>query len=117
MARCLDIVESSLDFDKLGFKLNGELDEDSIPFEWGLLSPAEKARKIRLAKYNCLPSQDVPHGVKTAHATAMAIIKARATENSGTRVLNLEVSTFPAPAPFKPEKDSIDAEFEVIDLE
>jgi hypothetical protein len=117
LTKCLDIVECSLDFDKLGFTTDGQVDEDNLPFEWGLLSPNEKARKIRLAKYNCLPSKDVPHGVKAAHETLIGIIKARAQEASGTRVLNLEVSQFPAPAPLKQAEESIDAEFEVIDIE
>jgi hypothetical protein len=117
LIQCLDIVESSLDFAELGFNAKGEVDEDLLPLEWSLLTPNEKARKIRLAKYNCLPSADVPHGVKMAHATLIGIIKARATEKSGTKILNLEVSQFPAPAPLKQEKEAIDADFEVIDLE
>lgn len=115
--KCLDIVETSLDFDKLGFDADGQVDEEGLPGEWLMLSPAEKARKIRLAKYNCLPSKDVPHGIKVAHDTLVGIIKARAQEASGTRVLNLEVSQFPAPAPLTQGKEAIDAEFEVIDIE
>lgn len=117
MVQCLDIVESSLDFAALGFDASGEVDEDQLPFEWGLLTPHEKARKIRLAKYSCLPSAEVPHGVKLAHSTLIGIIKARAQEKSGTRILNLEVSSFPAPAPLTPEKGAIDADFEVIDVD
>jgi hypothetical protein len=117
LVQCLDIVEGSLDFASLGFNANGELDEESLPFEWSLLSPHEKARKIRLAKYACLPSKEVPHGVKMAFDGLIGIIKARATEKSGTKVLNLEVSTFPAPAPLNQQKDAIDADFEVIDVD
>lgn len=117
LAQCIEIVEGSLDFASLGFNERGELDEDSLPFEWSLLTPDQKARKIRLAKYNCLPSSDVPHGVKLAHSTLIGIMKSRATEKSGAKVFNLEVSTFPAPAPLTQEKDYIDADYEVIDLE
>ena len=115
--RCLATVQSCLDFDALGFSPDGQVDENSIPFGWLALSDEEKARKIRLARYACLPTADVPHGVKMAHATLMGIIKSRAVEQSGVKVLNLEVSHFPAPAPLKQPEGAIDAEFEVIDIE
>lgn len=117
LAQCIETVEGLLDFSALGYDENGQLDENQVPFEWGLLSPNEKARKIRLARYGCLPSADIPHGAKLAHQTLIGIIKARAQEKSGTRVLNLEVSTFPAPAPVTQDKDAIDAEYQVIDIE
>lgn len=114
LVQCLETVEGLLDFSALGFDDKGELDPGQLPSAWEFLSTEEKARKIRLARYGCLPSSDIPHGAKIAHATAIGIIKARAQEKSGTKILNLEVSTFPAPAPLK---ESIDADFEVIDLE
>lgn len=117
LVNCLEIVESSLDFASLGFDSEGRIDEGQLPFEWGLLTPEQKARKIRLARYSCLPSKEVPHGVKIAHATLIGIIKSRAQEKTGTKIFNLEVSTFPAPAPLKPAKESIDADFEVIDID
>lgn len=115
--QCLGIVESSLDFASLGFDEAGILDETQLPAAWTFLSDEDKARKIRLAKYACLPTKDVPHGVKMAHEMLIGIIKARATENSGTKVLNLEVSTFPAPSPVTQDPDAIDADYEVIDIE
>ncbi len=117
LKQSLDTIEGLLDFSALGYDEKGQLDENQIPFEWGLLSDAEKARKIRLARYGCLSSADIPHGAKLAHATAMGIIKARAQEKSGTRILNLEVSSFPAPAPLERDKEALDADFEVIDVE
>lgn len=117
LAQSLDILEGLMDFSLLGFDETGQVDERSIPFEWRLLSDHEKARKIRLARFGALPSADIPHGAKLAHATAMGIIKARAQEKSGPKTLNLEVSTFPTLAPLEPEKDTIDAEFAVIDVE
>jgi hypothetical protein len=117
LAQSLEIVEGSFDFASLGYDEHGELDENQLPLEWGLLSPNEKARKIRLAKYACLPSGEVPFGMKAAHAMAIGIIKARAQEKSGTKILNLEVSQFPAPAPLTQEKGAIDADFEVIDVD
>lgn len=117
LAQSLDILEGLMDFSVLGFDSEGQVDENSIPFEWRLLSDQEKARKIRLARFGALPSADIPHGAKLAHATAMGIIKARAHEKSGPKTLNLEVSTFPTLAPLEPEKEAIDAEFAVIDVE
>lgn len=117
LAQSLDILEGLMDFSVLGFDSEGKVDENSIPFEWRLLSDQEKARKIRLARFGALSSADIPHGAKLAHATAMGIIKARAHEKSGPKTLNLEVSTFPTLAPLEPAKESIDAEFAVIDVE
>lgn len=116
LTQCLDIMEGSLDFASLGFDSKGELDEGQLPAAWSSLSLEQKARKIRLARYACLPSADVPFGVKAAFSTAIGIIKARAQEKSGTKIFNLEVSTFPAPAPLK-QDNAIDTEFEVIDIE
>lgn len=117
LKQCLDVVEGVVDFAQLGFDEKGNVDENQIPFEWHLLSDSEKARKIRLARYGMMPSGDIPHGAKLAHATAMGIIKARATEKTGTKILNLEVSTFPQLAPLEQPKELVDAEFEVIDIE
>lgn len=115
LAQCLRICEGSLDFSSLGFTTSGEVDEDNLPLEWQMLPDDQKAQKIRLAKYSCLPSADVPYGVKAAFATMTAIIKARATENSGHKTFNMEVSVMPAPTSFTDE--AIDAEYEVIDVE
>lgn len=117
LVKCLDIVEGSLDFAALGYNDKGELDEDSLPEEWQRLPPAEKAKRIRLARYSCLPSSDVPYGVKAAHATLVGIMKSRAQEKSGKKVFNMEVSLFPAPSPVTQDPKAIDAEFEIVDIE
>lgn len=117
MLSCLEIVEGHLDFAALGFTADGQIDEESIPLEWLQLPPEVKARKIRLARYGCMASRDIPHGAKMAHETLIGIIKARSKEKAGTKILNLEISTFPAPAPLEKKPDAIDAEFEVVDLE
>lgn len=117
LAEGLDIVQGLMDFASLGFDEQGRVDEHNLPLEWLALPIEQKARKIRLARYGCLPSKDIPHGAKVAVSTVIGIIKSRATENSGTKILNLEVSTFPAPAPLTEENGSLDADFEVIDLE
>lgn len=96
-------------FAELGFDDDtGEV--DSIPFEWEGLPEEEKKKKIRLAKAGWMSSSDTPHGVKMAHATVLGIIKAKATEQTGTKILNIESITFPSPSQ-KPE------EFEVIDVD
>jgi hypothetical protein len=118
LKQCIETVEGLLDFSALGYTDKGELDEESIPFEWGILTPEEKARKIRLAKYGCLPSADIPHGAKLAHTTLIGIIKSRAVEKSGTKHIHLEAwSQFPAPAPLTQDKDAIDADYEVLDID
>lgn len=117
LVQCMETVEGLLDFSALGFDTSGNIDENRLPEAWSRLTIDEKARKIRLARYGCLPSSDIPHGAKLAHATMIGIIRARAQEKSGTKILNLEVSTFPNPAPLKQADDAIDADFEVIDLE
>lgn len=105
----LDIIQPYMKFAELGFdEQTGEV--DSIPFEWEGLPEEEKKKKIRLAKAGWMNSSDTPHAVKMAHATIIGIIKAKATEQTGTKVLNIESITFPSPAQ-KPE------EFEVIDVE
>lgn len=105
----LSIVQPYMKFAELGFdEVSGEV--DSIPYEWEGLPEEEKKKKIRLAKAGWMNSSDTPHAVKMAHATILGIIKAKATENSGAKTLNIESITFPSPAQ-KPE------EFEVIDVE
>ena len=104
----LSVIQPYMRFAELGFDEKGEV--DSIPFEWEGLSQEEKAKKIRLAKAGWMPSSDTPHGVKLAHATVLGIIKAKATEQSGTKVLNIESVSFPSPA----QKGE---EYEVIEVE
>lgn len=117
LKQSLGICEGALDFAELGFNVDGTVDEGSIPLEWHTLTDEQKARKIRLAKYGCLTSRDVPFGVKAAFQTATAIIKSRTLENVGSRVFNMEVSFFPAPAPLEQDPAAIDADYEVVDLD
>lgn len=114
LAQCLEICAGCLDFAALGIDTEGKR---TVPFEWNELSLDEKARKIRLAEYGCLPAADVPYGMKAAFNTAAAIIKSRAQEKSGSKVFNMEVSMFPAPAPLTQDDKALDADFEVIDVE
>jgi len=104
----LQVIQPYMKFAELGFGEDGEV--DSVPFEWEGLPDAEKQKKIRLAKAGWMPSSDTPHAVKMAHATILGIIKAQATEQSGTKILNIESVSFPAPG----QKGE---DYEVIDVE
>ena len=105
----IKVLEPFMQFGELGFD-DETGNVDSIPFEWEGLPEEEKKKKIRLAKAGWMPSNEVPHGVKMAHATVLGIIKAKATEQGGTKVLNIESITFPSPAA-QPET------FEIIDVD
>lgn len=109
-ADSLAIVEASMEFAELGFDEQGQVDENDIPEEWRNLTKREREKRIRLAKANWMPSNEVPHGVKMAHATMMGIIKARSVEQSGTKILNIENASFPAPAPLKGDFDIIEVD-------
>lgn len=117
LKQSLDVLEGVIGFAELGFDEKGQVDENQLPFEWLELSEAERRRRVRLARFGMMNTADIPHGAKMAHAAAVGIIKSRAQEKSGTRILNLELSTFPMPAPLEQQPDAIDADFEVIDIE
>lgn len=104
----LAVIQPYMRFAELGFGEDGEV--NSVPFEWEGLPEEEKMKKIRLAKAGWMPSSDTPHGVKMAHATVLGIIKAKSTEQAGTKILNIESVTFPSPA----QKGD---DYEVIDIE
>jgi len=105
----LQVIQPYMRFAELGFdEESGEV--DSIPFDWEGLPEEEKKKKIRLAKAGWMNTSDTPHGVKMAHATVLGIIKAQATVQGGTKVLNIQSISFPSPAQ-KPD------EFETIDVE
>ncbi len=117
LKQSLDVLEGVIGFAELGFDEKGQVDENQLPFEWLELSEAERKRRVRLARFGMMNTADIPHGAKMAHAAAVGIIKSRAQEKGGTRILNLEISTFPMPAPLEQQPDAIDADFEVIDVE
>lgn len=102
----ISIVQHCLNFAEMGFDENGR---EIVPEEWDDLPLREKEKRIRLAKAVWMPSADVPHGVKMAQETMIGIIKSRAKEQSGTKVLHIENATFPSPAPLN--------NLEVIDIE
>lgn len=108
LSEAMAVISPYMKFAEIGFGEDGEV--NSIPFEWEGLPEEEKQKKIRLAKAGWMPSADTPHGVKMAHATVIGIIKAKSSEQSGTKILNIESVTFPSPA----QKGD---DYEVVDIE
>jgi hypothetical protein len=107
LADSLDILQDCLGFADMGFETDGT---EIIPEEWNDLPEAEKQKKIRLAKAVWMPSSDVPHGVKMAQEVMIGILKTRAAKETGTRILNIENASFPAPSPLIKELDIIDVD-------
>jgi hypothetical protein len=101
------IVSDCLNFADMGFDDSGH---ETVPPEWNDLPLREKEKRIRLAKATWLPSNEVPYGIKLAYDAMLGIIKARAAKESGTRVLNIENATFPAPSPLVQDLEILDVE-------
>ncbi len=107
LADSTSIVTDCLGFAEMGFESDGT---EITPEEWNDLPDNEKARKIRLARAVWMPSSDVPHGVKMAQEVMIGILKTRAAKETGTRILNIENASFPAPSPLVKELDIIDVD-------
>lgn len=107
LAESIAIVQGCLGFADLEFDDEGN---PQYPKEWDDLPEGEKNKRVRLAKFGCMPSGDFPHGGKLAHQTMVGIIKARATEQSGSKVLNIENATFPSPAPLVQDLEIIEVD-------
>jgi len=88
------IISDCMSFADMGFDESGN---PITPESWEWLSTDDKEKRMRLAKATWMTSADVPYGIKMAHATAMGIIKSRATKESGNKTLNIETAVFPAP--------------------
>lgn len=95
LAESIEICQHVLNFADMGFEPDGT---EIVPDEWENLPLREKEKKIRICKAAWLPSGDAPYGLKAAHATMIAIIKARAARDSGTKVLNIQEAYFPSPS-------------------
>lgn len=105
------ILEKSLSIlnDSLG-ATDIEGDELDIPQEWidEAKGDMKRARtRFRIAKANWKTGAEAPAWVRLAQHTALGIIKARATEKAGPRILNVGHVTISSPMP----------EFPVIDVE
>ncbi len=108
LANSIDIVQHALNFADLGFDDNGK---EQIPVEWLSMPVREKEKRLRLAKAAWMPKADSPVGLTLAYNTMIGIIKARASKETGNRVLNIENAYFPAPSAIKEEI------IEVIDVD
>jgi hypothetical protein len=107
LADSISIIEHCLNFADMGFDSNGN---EEVPEAWNALSDAEKAKRIRLSKAMWLTSSEAPYGIKLAFEAMIGITKSRAMKESGTRVLNIENATFPAPSPLVQDLEILDVD-------
>jgi hypothetical protein len=84
-----------------------EKPEDDPQFrEWRNLYGHRKAlRKWKVARAGWLPKKDAPVGITEGTSMAVGIMKARAVEKGGTRVLNVGTVNMYAEIPTLPEKE------------
>lgn len=72
--------------------------QDKPPEEWAVADPKEAAKMLRMANYALLPKKDAPVLLDIAMSQMLGIIKARATEQSGDRTLQMTFVQVPRPA-------------------
>lgn len=77
------------------------------PAEWVDADQDDQTKRLRVANAAWLSKKDAPVGLALAKEVSIGIIKARATEKSGPKVLNLNVVNMSAPLP----------QFECIEVE
>lgn len=71
-------------------------DESEIPEEWVRQHGKKKAKeKFRVARASLLSQKDAPVGLKQSVQVATGIIKARAHEKTGPKILNLQLVEMP----------------------
>ena len=89
-----ETITGALGFSKIS---DADITRDEPPAAWVRdLGPARAAERFRLAKYALMSQKDAPVGLKIATAVHSSIVKARATEKGGTRVLNVALVQMPA---------------------
>jgi hypothetical protein len=101
------IVSELLGFADITFLEDGT---PQYPDSWNELPTEELTRRVRVAKLGYMPTADIPHGAKMAMACMVAIIKARASKETGTKVLHIENAVFPSPSPLKDDIEVIDVD-------
>jgi hypothetical protein len=69
---------------------------------------AEARRRYRIAQTAWLPAADAPVGLKLAREIVVGYEKARASEKSGPKTLNVSVVKMTAPLPQFPEHEVVD---------
>lgn len=76
-------------------------DAEGPPAEWVDEVGVEAAeRRFRVAKAAQLPAAKAPMGIRLAANLAVGIIKARATEKTGDKTMNIAVVQMPAPTEY-----------------
>lgn len=86
-----EVISGSLAFSKI------DPEDPEPPVAWVRDLGEERAReRHRLAKYALMSQKDAPVGLKMATVVYSSIVKARATEKGGTRVLNVALVQMPA---------------------
>jgi hypothetical protein len=101
------IVSELLGFADITFLEDGT---PQYPDSWNDLPTEELQRRVRVAKLGYMPTADIPHGAKIAVSCMVAIIKARAAKETGTKVLNIENAVFPSPSPLKDDIEVLDVD-------
>jgi hypothetical protein len=102
LVRALEVSDSVLRFAEI------EPTDTQPPEEW-IRELGEKAaqERFRIAKAAWMGANEAPIGIKTSAQLAASIIKARSTEKSGPKQLNIGVVHLSAPIPT----------FDVVDVE
>lgn len=79
------------------YKISEEdIKSDTPPAAWVNELGEERAReRFRLAKYALMSAKDAPVGLKMALQVHSSIVKARATEKAGSRVMNVQLVRMP----------------------
>jgi hypothetical protein len=79
--------------------------EKEPPPEWiHELGPEAAARRFRVARAAWMSSRDAPIGLKLAHNAVVGIMKARAVEKQGPKILNATLVQMVGPLPEFPER-------------
>lgn len=95
LAQSLGQVRDGLAWPEVAKELDPK-DETEIPEEWVQQLGKKKAReKFRVARANILPAKDAPMGLKQSVQLATGIIKARAHEKTGPKILNINLVEMP----------------------
>lgn len=77
------------------------------PPDWQDMDPDEAQKRLRMANAAWMNKREAPVGLDLCKQVAVGIIKARATEKSAPKTLNVQVVQMSAPLP----------RFEVIDMD
>lgn len=79
------------------YKISDEdIKNDTPPEAWVKeLGRERAAERFRLAKYALMSAKDAPVGLKMALQVHSSIVKARATEKAGSRVMNVQIVQMP----------------------